>query len=147
MSFTGYSLRISIPGLTMGNSAANASHWVKTKAKEAMRQNVWVAMSNRGPAEPLEHAKIRITRCSSGKPPDGDNLYHGTKMILDALQAQGVIEDDKPACVGMVQVRWRKARPKRGSMIVEVFGCEAEDLDMRPWVADTDPWDGMRGWP
>lgn len=75
---------------------------------------------------PFAVAKVEIVRCSA-KEPDKDGLYGSVKPILDAMQVASkrhpygayIIENDSPDCIEL-SVRWEKASPRHGKVIVLV---------------------------
>lgn len=97
-------------------------HWTK---KQKVKRDAFMRMlSQIGKRdEPLTGKPwVRITRCSS-KAPDADAGV-GAKVPLDCLKADkqglGWILDDSPAHIAL-ELRWQKAAPSRGQVVVEVF--------------------------
>ena len=75
---------------------------------------------------PFQFAKVEIVRCSA-KEPDKDGLYGSVKPILDAMQVASkrhpygafIIENDDSDHIELV-VRWEKAAPKKGKVVINV---------------------------
>ncbi|MEY5061664.1 MAG: hypothetical protein RIS45_1585 [Planctomycetota bacterium] len=115
-------LDLVIHGLPSCNSAA-AVHWRKRHAeRQAWKSHVTgavLAKLGRFPSKPLERARVTLTRCSSQEP-DADNLASSFKFVLDGLKLAGVIEDDKPSCIGTPEFRWEKTGPKVGCVRIRV---------------------------
>ena len=127
-----YRLDIEMDGVTPLNSADANNRWKRKKARDLWFVKVRVAIGRDLPHEPLEHALVTITRCSS-VPPDADNMYHGIKFLLDSLVACGIIADDKRDVIGMPVVKWRKAKPRQSKTLISVRECAASDLDQSAW--------------
>jgi hypothetical protein len=97
-------------------------HWAKRKKlkSEAMIRLLAQGVERRKrplPGKPL----VRIMRYSSTEP-DGDSGY-GSKIALDCLKADrqglGWIRDDSPDAIEL-ELRWEKAKPRGGALLIEV---------------------------
>lgn len=92
---------------------------------EAIREQTFLKMLSQigRRKRPLEgRPRVVLTRHSSKKP-DRDSAY-GAKLPLDCLKANqrglGWIADDSDAHIEL-ELRWEKAAPTRGQVVVEVF--------------------------
>lgn len=117
-----YSLQFEINELPkMANpSGAKSTHWRYAKREvDKWRRMVWAAVGSKKPLSPLKKVKLTLTRCSSVEP-DYDGLVRGFKSVIDGLRNCGVLEDDRLSNTGVWDVRWEKAPPKKGKIIVNV---------------------------
>ncbi len=103
------------------------------EAKEEWFEKIHYATRRDRPHEPLQFAKVRITRCSSGARPDFDNLQHSAKFLLDGLQKAGILAGDGPEFIGVPLVFWEPAKPKKQMTRIQLVECHPHDLDLRPW--------------
>ena len=118
-----YSLAFELPGLPPMNTA-DGMHWRKRhKLKKYWETAVHYAVIGKRPVQPLERARVRVTRCSSSEP-DFENMTQGGKFILDGLVKAGVLIDDKPSVIGQPVYEWRLAKPKHGCVRVSVESVE-----------------------
>lgn len=84
-----------------------------------MARIVHVAFLGRIPDQPLEKAKLTLTRHSS-RQPDFDGMVHSFKRIIDALVKCGILIDDNPDVIGSPTYKWAKAARGDGHIQVEV---------------------------
>ena len=151
-----FTLRLEIPGLTPMNSADNL-HWRKRyRAKVHWEHAVWAAihqaqwsgdpMMNWG-ILPLSLARVVITRRSSGREPDFENLAQSGKWLLDQLvkNRPQILVDDSPAIIGQPEYRWEKCKRKDQAMIVEVSELTAEGCRIVSETLSTDGGPGVPG--
>ena len=115
-----YHLELNIQGLPRVNTSDNR-HWrARQRSKNMWYRAVFVESFDRRPSQPLERARVRITRHST-REPDFDNLVQGGKFLLDGLTQCKIILDDKPSVIGQPEYRWEKAPPRKGHVTVEVW--------------------------
>ncbi len=130
-----YQLSIELEGVPPLNSADNR-HWrIRQRDKEKWFEKIWAASWGKKPSSPLKAARVTIVRCSS-QVPDADNLHSACKFLLDALGVKhgcGIIEDDKPATIGMPIVRWEKASPKQSRTRIFVEEVSPDEVDSSAW--------------
>ena len=110
-------------------------HWGQRK-KYSERLSKLIRSVVRPPREPIEECVIVIERHSSGLP-DWDGLYGGMKPLLDCMVRKtdknphglGIIEDDNPHVVKMLQCVPKKAKQKQGKTNVRIYtGEQAEQF-------------------
>lgn len=118
LAFTIGGLPKSVLNGSHGNHFAKAAERQKWK-RWAMHAIAIDPLRNKE-CEPLGKAYVVLTRASS-REPDFDNLVATFKPILDSLVVMGVIVDDKSSVIGQPEYRWEKAKPKQGSIRVEVW--------------------------
>lgn len=123
-------LDITIPGIPPMNTAGphGGSHWGRTTTKRQWESKVVAAVLEalgRWPAQPLERARVTITRAST-REPDYDNLTQGGKFLLDGLVKAGVLVDDSPRVIGRPEYRWEQAAPAQGYVRIQVESVELD---------------------
>ena len=121
-----YSETFTIPGLPRLN-AADYVHWRQLhRERRQWGDLVAVATIGRRPSQPLERARVKLTRIScSSREPDRDNLYHSFKPVLDGLVKCGILLDDKPSVIGTPGVAWERSPNRAGQSIeIEIHGIE-----------------------
>jgi len=123
-----YLLKIVIPGLyKMGNrSGRRGNHWNERQEIMALKCTVMALVGSSKPPKPLAKAELICVRFSSVEP-DCDGLVIGFKHVIDALKNCGVIVDDKPSVIGFPRYEWRKAKPKKGFLYVQVKESAKEE--------------------
>lgn len=118
-----YRLELTIPSLPSLATAQKRPHWTRVhRETKRWREVVSALVGRQRPAQPLERARITLTRCSS-REPDHENMAMAAKPIVDALctgpgRAQ-VLVDDRPSVLERVY-RWEKAPAGKGKLIVVV---------------------------
>lgn len=122
-----YSLAAWLPILPASLTNNGHGHWAKKhKQKRQVTDLVKFAIHMYRPKKPLEKARVVLTRHSASEP-DFDNLVASFKPVIDALVEAGVIIDDKSSVIGQPEYRWKKAKPKQGSIEVWVMDGEAQE--------------------
>lgn len=112
--------------LTPTRNAYDRMHF---RAQRRLKDAIAAAMSAQVPLAsgiPFERAKVEVVRCSAQEP-DPDNQTGSVKPILDAMQVRSkrhpygacIITDDNREGIELV-VRWEKAPPRKGKIIVLV---------------------------
>lgn len=116
----------------------NAYDRMHFRAKRRLMQELGDTMRNQIPLAsgiPFARAKVEVVRFTSVQP-DKDGLWGSVKPILDAMQVPRVdtgkrgtrrlhpygayiIENDNEECIEL-DVRWEKAAPKHGKVVVYV---------------------------
>ena len=114
-----YRLEIDIEGLPPINSADAPNRWKRHKQRKLWKQLVWAHTIGKRPSAPLPRAHVSITRCSSVEP-DPANLGEGAKFILDGLVESGILVDDDRMTIGMPDLLWEPAPPKKGHVRILV---------------------------
>lgn len=122
----GYRLELRLPGLPTMNQKL---HWrVEARERAKWREAVSLfAISQGRPPEPLQRARVTMTRHSGSREPDHDNLAFSFKGCLDGLQVPkrpgevgaSVIVDDSPRHVERVY-RWEPEKPRKGHIRILV---------------------------
>lgn len=138
----GHRMRVFVPRLTPGNSAAKLTWKQLAGWKKKWMRDFAILARPQLPKKPIQFAHVVITRISTGEAPDYDNLNHSAKWPLDVLcppakgkfQIPHTIKDDKPGCIGRPQLRWLPARSEKDQgVLIQVIECLEEDLDLGPW--------------
>ncbi len=80
---------------------------------------MWAKCWHLRPPEPLERAKLTLTRCSS-REPDTDGLVSCFKHVVDGLVEAKVLADDRPSNIGIPDYRWEKCSNKLSRIKVQV---------------------------
>ena len=119
-----YVLEIEIPGLPAMNSSSRLNRWRDITEKNRWTNEVMLATRGKRPAKPLQRAKVTYIRRSSAEP-DYVNLVASFKHPEDGLVKAGIIVDDKPAVIGRPDVRWEKAKIRKGSIVLIVEEIDA----------------------
>ena len=115
-----YKHRTIILGLPKMINASSRNSWraVYSERKKwkalVLKSFFWVR-----PKQPLEKAKVSITRFSS-KCPDYDGQVSAGKAILDGLVEAGIIIDDNMNVIGAPEFKWMKAKPRMGCVEIVV---------------------------
>ncbi|NHN85784.1 hypothetical protein GOB93_14200 [Acetobacter musti] len=107
----------------------------RSKAKIALARQIIAILGPDRPAEPMQKARVTVTRFSCGLP-DYDNLYGGVKDALDVLttpaaQANGkvrnkygigLIVDDSPKHINLIvePVKCRRSEQRTEFLIEEI---------------------------
>jgi len=114
-------VKCKIFGLTKRINLGHGSHW-RARHGEARRwlRAVDMAIGPVRPKEPLQKAKLRLTRGSSQEP-DFGGLVYSFKTIEDSLVKLGIIIDDKMSVIGRPEYLWEKTKPKEGFIKIEVW--------------------------
>lgn len=119
-------LMFSLP-LTPMRNGLDRMHW---QAKRKLMQSLGDMLREQIPLSsgcPLARAKVEIIRYSASEP-DPDGLAGSVKPVLDAMQVPRgklhpygayIIENDNSECIDL-HVRWEKAPPKHGKVVVIV---------------------------
>ena len=97
---------------------SNTWHAIKREA-DLWKNLVYCAVVGRRPKEPLEKAKLILTRFSSVEP-DPDGLVSGFKRIVDGLVISGVLKNDSSKVIGFPDYRWRQVARGKGAIQVIV---------------------------
>ncbi len=119
------------------NVLMRQNRWDRARNKRALGREIAAALGGRLPAQPIERARVTVTRCSVGVP-DQDGAIGGIKDLLDVLTTPwvtpkgqrrnkfglGLIRDDDPArCEVAVRCeRCRSAEQRTEVTIEEVAG-------------------------
>ena len=120
-----YRLELDLPGLA--DLRQKQGHW-RTRAREAAKWRALVRLltGHRRPTEPLQRARVTITRCSSVQP-DWDNMVAAGKPIVDGLIRSGpnlpradVLVDDSPDVIVERSYLWELAPKGKGHTRVVV---------------------------
>lgn len=113
-------IEFEIKGLPKTTNFGGRAHWaVKIKEANHWKKLVWLSVCSQKPKEPLNKAKLTLTRCSSSEP-DFDGLVSSFKHVLDGLKESKIIIDDKPSVIGSPTYLWMKVSPKAGRIKVKV---------------------------
>lgn len=83
-------------------------HWAQKKRRRDELAWLIVAAGAKPEGGPMARARVKLTRMTTGKAPDPDNLTASAKLVLDALQQASVIVDDSPECIDL-KVDWQRA--------------------------------------
>lgn len=118
-----YELVLSLPMLPkLPNQLLYKSFWLVKKEKDYWHSMIGYAIPQaKRPEKPLERAQLTLVR-RSAQECDPDALAGSFKYVIDALVACGVLAGDTSAHV-QISARWEKAKPKFGSIYVEVKEC------------------------
>jgi hypothetical protein len=115
-----YTLTLSIPGLPKTTNAHRGKgHWARYREDLTWKTTVIGMCASAKPRVPLTRYTLTLTRFSSSEP-DFDGLVSSFKVVVDALREAGVLADDRISNTGPWDCRWEKAKPKEGSIRVEV---------------------------
>lgn len=116
-----YSLEFTIQGLpkVLSNMKRNGWRgvWAEKKKWKGLVRDMVILKG--GPKQPLEKAKLTLTRHSS-KPCDFDGIVSSFKGVIDGLTEAGVIVDDNMEVIGQPQFLWAKAPMKQGKITVKI---------------------------
>ncbi|MBM9401579.1 hypothetical protein JUN65_08265 [Gluconacetobacter azotocaptans] len=120
------------------NVLMRQNRWDRAKNKRALGREIAAALGGRLPSEPIEWARVTVTRFSVGMP-DQDGAAGGIKDLLDVLTTPwitpkgqrrnkfglGLIrDDDADRCLQVVLcVKCRAAEQRTEVVIEEVGGC------------------------
>lgn len=130
-----YHLSIEIGGVPLCNAAEDKTWRARKRMRDDWCNRVHYSTVGKRPPAPLEFSIVSITRCSSMMP-DYDNLQHGVKFLLDALQRSGIIIDDAPHNIGVPLAYWRRAKRGKARTLIEVTECSMDELDLSAWLTD-----------
>ena len=109
---------------TMGHCSVRSRYrkrWHKLVADAIFALPNWREFHGREAedAMPWDRSAITITRHSSGRVPDADNLAYSAKCLLDGLVRATVLVDDSPDHVE-VKYLHEKAKPGAGFVTISV---------------------------
>lgn len=143
---TGRVIRFSLPLLLPSLNESLNQHWAKRRAfKGDLAWLVWAALPRVAKVTPLPFPKARVTvtRCSSGKAMDDDNLAGSVKPLLDVLKVNkagfGIITDDNPECCELI-VKQLKVRQREQCTEVVIEEVRPDEQDRQGAFAETEPW-------
>lgn len=110
-----------IAGLPKMPNQLLGAHWrVRSGHAKKWLAHVTVATIQFKPSQPLNRAKLLLTRVSSVEP-DRDGLCGSFKSIIDALVKCGFLANDKPENIGTPTYVWEKGRPGNGYIRIAVI--------------------------
>lgn len=113
-------LEFEIEGLPkMSNTLLGASWQVRAGHAKLWKSRVANAVLPFKPPEPLAHAALELTRFSASEP-DFDGLCSGFKSVVDGLVEAGVLQSDKPSCIGTPVFLWARCPRGKGHIRVRV---------------------------
>ena len=116
-------IRIEIKHLVVKSlNRSRGEHWTKTKSRRDITGLlVRNACQLAGfPKANGRHAHLRIEHTRPALLRDEDNLYGGSKPLLDALKVSGVIVDDDRTWVTVRHVQTRCARGETPKVVVDI---------------------------
>jgi hypothetical protein len=124
-----YTLTLSIPGLPKTTNAHRGrGHWARYREDLTWKTTVIGMVASAKPRVPLTRYRLTLTRFSSSEP-DFDGLVSSFKVIVDALREAGVLADDRISNTGAWDCRWTKAKPKDGSIRVEIVDLKNQEKE------------------
>lgn len=98
-----------LPPMLNGSNGLQRLHWAQyQKLKESW---VWL-VRQQNPKTHEGRVNVRMTRVSTNTP-DPDNVSAGFKVIGDALEDLGIIEDDSFNTINDFRVNWQKADSRK----------------------------------
>jgi Holliday junction resolvase RusA-like endonuclease len=117
-----YTLEFSLAGLPKMNTGfSRGNRFAQSRETTKWKSKVHLACIGQLPPEPLERARLTLTRLSSVEP-DYDNLVISFKPIVDGLVKAGVLANDRSSNVGRPEYLWVKVGPRDGRITVRVEG-------------------------
>jgi len=128
-----YALIISVPDVPPLNTASDLTWKQKRNYRKKWEKIIFGYSYNQRPTSTLRHAIVSITRHTSGRAPDYDNLVQSAKVVVDPLIKCGIIHDDNPETIGRLVVKWRKSKTGYKHTTVYVRECRKDELDLGPW--------------
>jgi len=115
-----YNFTFIIHALPPTTNALNYRHWsVKRRHAVKWKRLVTLAVLSNRPTVPLQKARLKLTRFSSGRC-DSDGLVSCFKHVIDGLVASGVLKDDSFKHIGMPTYEHKSAPQKKGYIQVEI---------------------------
>lgn len=115
-----YKLEFTLDGLPQTPNSLLGAHWrVRSGHAKRWERAVWAKCWHLRPSEPLNKAKLRLTRFSSASP-DYDGLVGSFKPVIDGLVRVGILSDDTMEVIGVPEYKVEKIGPKKGRIKVEV---------------------------
>ena len=115
-----YSIEFTLPGLPSTTNSSGRKHWaIKAKEVRQWKNMVIITVGTRKPKEPLQKARLTLTRVSSSVP-DADGLVSSFKSCVDGLVSCGVLIDDKMKNIGMPDYRHEIGKPGQGFIRIKV---------------------------
>lgn len=122
-----YELTLSEP--TPSLNRTQRRHWTHGyKLKKRWQKLVWAARMEQLPWQvvtALSRARVTVTRYAPHPIKDRDNLYGGAKNLMDALVANGLIQDDSTDHIElhMRQGAWQRGAIKRTHVLIEALSA------------------------
>jgi hypothetical protein len=118
---TPYRLEFSLPGLPKTTNAKRGfGHWAQYYRESKKWKRVLLPyLTSKKPPEPLQKAKLTLSRCSSQQP-DFDGLVSSFKHIIDALVEAKILIDDRMDVVGQPNYLWFQVPRDKGYIRVVV---------------------------
>lgn len=115
-----YSVTVVLDGLPKMVNANFKNNWraLWIERKKWKEKTAYAFLPHK-PDQPLDKAKVTITRHSS-KCPDYDGLVSAAKALLDGLKLAKIIEDDNMNVIGRPEFLWEKCSPKNGHVVITV---------------------------
>lgn len=121
-----FEIPMELSPLTNGSNGLDRMHW---RNKKKLKERLACLLRSQAPLDvalPFAKAKVEVIRYSSSEP-DRDNMHGALKPLLDAMQVASkrhpygayIIENDSSEHIELV-VRWEKAPPKMGKVVVLV---------------------------
>ncbi|MGZ3796482.1 MAG: hypothetical protein ACXVB1_08960 [Pseudobdellovibrionaceae bacterium] len=108
-----------IPSLPATPNQLLRRHWSIVMKEKKKWHGLVGLCSMKYQGQPLEKAKLKLTRCST-RQPDFDGLTGSFKFIVDALVKAKVIIDDKYEVIGESEYCWEKCKRDEQGIRVEV---------------------------
>lgn len=114
-----------VPIIIPSNNVLLKMHWAQRRRfAEQCKHDVWFAYRGAGykrPKSPPVRAKVRIISLRK-KLLDKDNLYGGTKYLIDALVSHRFIYDDDPAHIRLTVEQQKSKNPRTVIAIMALNG-------------------------
>lgn len=117
-----HAFTLEVPKASPSLNEINGRHWRHYREqKKLWEKEIWVAKSQAGiyGMPMFKRAKVSIERYGLNLL-DVDNLTGGCKMIIDALRALGLIEDDSPAHIDLTVKQHCSKSPRTLISVQEV---------------------------
>ena len=119
----------------MSNAFYAGMHWSKRVKLKRNTFTRMLAQSGRRKGDPLPGRPLvlAVRETSYDQPPDPDQASSWLKLPLDCMKDSsglGFLRDDRGDCVRVVAL-WKKAPPKKGQVIIELWEDENAILEAR----------------
>lgn len=120
-------IELTIPELLPSmNSMQIGAHWSAWRS-EKKRWTQWVLVAKHNQAHMagqnprFERARVEIDRHCVQDCKDADNLRAGTKWLLDAIVARGILKDDSTAHIGTPEIRQIRCKKGEQRTVVRIY--------------------------